>query len=79
MDDLKPRILVVINSTEMPVVFRPYIFARMFYYNVRDLKQFEKKGNLPVCCNGLQKARKKGGARPGTQRFWDYFCELPLG
>lgn len=28
-------------------------FARIFYYNVRDFKQFERKGHLPVCCNGL--------------------------
>lgn len=28
-------------------------FARIFHYNVRDFKQFERKWHLPVCCNRL--------------------------
>lgn len=36
--------------------------AGIFYYNVRDFKQFQRKGHLPIRCNGLEEARKKGSA-----------------
>lgn len=33
---------------------------RIFYYNVRNLKEFERQGHLPVGSNCFQQPRKEG-------------------